>query len=94
MLNVDPLPGLTIEQISLSQMKGFITKQDAVINLNLKPFMDRAIKEKPDFLNIDKDQQLDILKKYADEIITINKPQLDESAIFGDQDRGPGNFGQ
>lgn len=76
-LNLDPLYGFTQDEISLGVTSGVIRKNDWSIHENLKPFMDRAIKEKNDFLKLEKDQQLVILNKYADELIKAEKPAID-----------------
>ena len=78
-LSLDPLPGLSVDDINVSESKGFVSKQSAVIHFNLKEFVDRAIFEHSDFVSMTKDQKSEILKGYADEHIKNNKPTLQPS---------------
>jgi len=85
MLNIDPLYGFTQDEMSLGATSGVIKKSDWSIHENLKPFMDRAIEEKPDFLELEKSEQLVILNKYAEELIKSEKPKVDANMISFDQ---------
>lgn len=82
MLNIDPLYGFTQDEISLGVSNGVIRKVDWSIHENLKPFMDRAIKENQNFLSIPKEEQLKVLEKYATELINSEKPRVDESVAL------------
>lgn len=75
-VNLDPLPGMTVDEINIAETKGFVSKQTAVIHFNLKEFVDRALVEHKDFLSKPKDEKLTILKTYADTHITENKTTL------------------
>jgi hypothetical protein len=81
LINLDPLFGLTQDVIDLNMMRGLVYKTDAVIHSNLKPFIDRALAENREFMNLDKEAKMAILKAYAEELITAEKPQIDMSQI-------------
>lgn len=81
MLDLDPLPGMTPDEISLAQMKGYISQVDCAVHFNKKRFIERAISEKPDFLTLPKQEQVDILEKYGQEFVKKNKPKLDTSML-------------
>lgn len=77
LLELDPLPGMSSNDIKSNVSLGFNSKQDATIHFNLKAFTERAIRENSNFIKLPKDKQLEILKSYADEMITQNKPVVD-----------------
>jgi hypothetical protein len=81
MLDLDPLPGMTTDDISIGQMKGFISQVDAVIHFNKKRFIEKAISERSDFLSLPKSEQIEILEKYGQEFLNKNKPKLDTSML-------------
>lgn len=81
MLDLDPLPGMTPDDISLGVMKGFMSQVDAAIHFNKKRFIERAIAENKDFLNLPKQDQIEVLEKYGDEFVKKNKPKLDTSML-------------
>lgn len=76
-LNLDPLYGFVQDEINLGVQNGVIKKTDWTIHENLKPFMDRAIQENKAFLKLEKDKQLEVLQKYADELVKSEKPAVD-----------------
>lgn len=77
LLELDPLPGMSQADIDRNVTKGYVRKVDAVIHFNKKAFAERAIRENPDFVKMEREQQLEILEKYAEELITENKPVID-----------------
>lgn len=76
-INLDPLFGLTTDDIDSQLSKGTIKKTDVVIHFNLKSFVDRAISEDVDFLNKPKQDQLEKLNVYAEELIESEEPKLE-----------------
>lgn len=82
-IDLDPLYGMAQDDIDVNLMKGLIYKTDAVIHANLKPFVDRAISENPQFLEALKQQKLDKLKEYAEELIASEKPKIDTTLLNG-----------
>lgn len=85
MLDLDPLPGMTPDDISLGSMKGFISQVDAVIHFNKKRFIERAISENKEFLTLPKQEQVETLEKYGEEFVKKNKPKLDTSMLNATQ---------
>jgi hypothetical protein len=79
LLDLDPLPGMTDMVIKSNVMSGFNSKEDAVIHFNLKAFTERAITDTKGFVQLEKPQKIEILRKYAKEFISANKPQLEPS---------------
>jgi len=83
LLELDPLPGMAVADINTNVMRGFVSKNDAVIHFNLKAFVERAMRENKDFISMDKEKQLEILNSYADEFVKANKPAIDTTQIPG-----------
>lgn len=77
-IDLDPLFGLTTEEIDSQVMKGTIRKTDVAIHFNLKPFMDRAISEDKTFLDKKKEEQLEVLVGYAEELVAEEEPKIEE----------------
>lgn len=77
LLNLDPLFGYTQDEINASLGIGIIRKVDAVIHANLKPFVDRAIAEDRGFPEKEKEDKLEVLEGYAEELIAEEQPRLD-----------------
>lgn len=75
-VGLDPLFGLSVDDIDALLAKGTVRKTDAVIHYNLSPFIDRAIAEVKDFLTLDKQTQLEKLKTYAEELLKEEEPKL------------------
>jgi hypothetical protein len=81
LLDLDPLPGMDAQTISLNQSKGFVSKADAAIHFNLKNFIEQAIDENPDFTQKPKKYQKEILKKYGQAFVKDNEPKIDPSIM-------------
>lgn len=77
LLNLDPLFGYVQADIETSLSLGIIRKVDAVIHANLKPFVDRAIAEDRTFPEKTKEEKLEVLEGFAEELIKSEKPTLD-----------------
>ena len=75
-INLDPLFGLTTDDIDSQLSKGTIKKTDVAIHFNLKPFADRALSEDKTFLEKKKEEQLKVLEKYAQDLIKSEKPAI------------------
>lgn len=80
-IDLDPLFGMPQVDIDTNLISGLIKKTDAVIHANLKPFVDLAISETKDFLDLHKQEKLVILTKYADELIIAEKPKVDSNIM-------------
>lgn len=81
LMNLDPLCGMDQNTIDRNVTRGYNTKQDAVIHFNIRPFVERAIREKTDFATWEKEKQIELLNLYADELIKKTQPTLDMSII-------------
>jgi hypothetical protein len=77
LLDLDPLAGMSDITIGSNVRFGFTAKKDAVIHFNIRSFVERAMREKNDFVAIDKSQKIVILDQYAQEFIKANKVTLD-----------------
>jgi hypothetical protein len=75
-INLDPLFGLTTDDIDSQLMKGTILKTDVVIHNNLKPFVDKAVAADSKFLEKKKEEQLLVLETLANELLAKSAPQI------------------
>lgn len=73
-LSLDPLPNISEDdKMSRLSNKG-ITLETYVISSNIQSFVQRAIEENEGFVDLELSEQKKVLSKYAQEIITVNKP--------------------
>jgi hypothetical protein len=77
LLDLDPLAGMADMTIKTNVMSGFTAKKDAVIHFNIRPFVERAIRDNSIFTTLDKSKKIEILDGYAKEFIAQNKVTLD-----------------
>lgn len=77
LLDLDPLAGMDAITIKTNVMSGFTAKKDAVIHFNIRPFVERAMRENKDFTAMEKDKKIAIMDGYAQEFIKANKVTLD-----------------
>jgi hypothetical protein len=75
-LNLDPLFGLTTDDIDSQLSKGTIRKLDVTIHYNLKPFVDKALSADKTFLEKTKEDQIEVLETFAQELIDSEEPQI------------------
>ncbi len=66
---LDPLPGITIQEISDLLLAGIITKEDSILSTYMTSFVERAVNEDPKFLDKKYQEKLDVLNGYVDEKI-------------------------
>lgn len=76
-IGLDPLFGLSVDDIDALLAKGTVRKTDAVIHYNIGPFVDRALSDNKKFFTLDKQMQLEKLNVYADELIQEEQPKLE-----------------
>lgn len=81
LLDLDPLPGMDAQTVSLNVSKFFVSQVDAVIHFNLKRFLERAFTEDPAFNEKSKDEQQKVLNKYGQEMVKANKPVIDPTLL-------------
>jgi hypothetical protein len=89
MLDLDPLPGLSDATVGSNVMRGFNREVDAVIHYNIKRFIERAFAEDKNFGQKQRLEQIEVLEGYGEEMITANKPKLDQTLLYGQN--GPKN---
>lgn len=80
-INLDPLYGMSQEDIDLNLMKALVRKVDAVIHANLKPFVDKALSENKNFLDLDYPVKIAKMEEYANALIASEKPVIDPTQI-------------
>lgn len=75
--NLDPLAGISEdEKTSRLQNKG-ISELDYIVSSNINGFIKRAMRENISFENLDYSKQIDIIQKYAQEIIEKNNAKAE-----------------
>lgn len=81
LLDLDPLPGMSVSDVSTNVSRFFVSQVDAVIHHNLKRLLERAIEEDEDFLTKGKAEQKAKLQEYGEEMVKANKPVIDQSLL-------------
>lgn len=81
-IDLDPLFGMSQDEVNDNLTRGLIYKTDAAIHSNLKAFVDRAIAENRSFMDIPKQQKLEKLKAYAEELLKSEKPSIEPAPLF------------
>lgn len=87
-LILDPLSGVSRDDVSLMLAGGTITKETAIIHDNIKIFVRKAIEEDSNFVNKTVTEQMEVLEGYAAEVVEKTKVKIDTSA-FGDPNFTP-----
>lgn len=75
-MDLDPLFGLTTDDIDSQLAKGTIRKTDVAIHFNLKPFVDQAVGKDRKFLTKTKEEQLKVLQGFAEELVKAEEPEI------------------
>jgi len=81
-VELDPLPGLTVEEADQLFTTGVISKEDATLHFQMSKFINQALIEDPNFYNLDQKAKLEVLNKYASEFVIANKPKVDTAALY------------
>lgn len=81
LINLDPLFGLSQDELDANLMKGTIRKTDVIIHLNTKTFVDEALATTKNFLTLDKMQQVEVMQKLAEELEAEEDPQITPEMI-------------
>lgn len=82
-LECDPLPQISEDQIIANSLEGWYRKYDPIIHANIESFVKRAVAENPEkndvggFANMDDKERYAILIKYAKEVEDDNKQTID-----------------
>lgn len=72
--DLDPLFGMTEENKMTVLQNNGITETDYIISCNIQTFVRRAIREDKGFFAMEYTKQMEILKKYAEEVRKANEP--------------------
>lgn len=72
--DLDPLFGMSDDSKMTQKQNGGITELDYIISCNIVAFVRRAVRENKDFYSLEYTKQLDVLKKYAEEVQAANEP--------------------
>lgn len=74
--DLDPLYGLTEDTKMTMKANGGITAEDYIISCNIIQFVRRATRENKEFLRNTYDQQMAVMRKYAEEVSKKNDVQV------------------
>ena len=72
--NLDPLFGMSDESKMTMLQNNGITELDYIVSCNITAFVLRAIREDKGFYSRDYKKQMEVLKKYAEEVQKANEP--------------------
>lgn len=72
--DLDPLFGMSDDSKMTQKQNGGITELDYIISCNIVAFVRRAVREHDDFYALEYNKQMEILKKYAEEVQAENEP--------------------
>lgn len=72
--DLDPLFGMSDDSKMTQKQNGGITELDYIISCNIVAFVRRAVRENDDFYSLEYTKQMDVLKKYAEEVQAANEP--------------------
>jgi len=90
-IELDPLPGMTVDQADALLPIGVISKRDAVLHFQIGKFLNQAIDENNGFLDSQPKDKLAKLYEMADQFISDNKVTLNTSAIINANAKGNSN---
>jgi hypothetical protein len=68
-LELNPFPNYSVEDKMNMSLDGTVSKKDVVISNNIIAFVKRAIEEEDNFLELERMEQMSILKGYAEELL-------------------------
>lgn len=74
--DLDPLYGLTEDTKMTMKANGGITAEDYIISCNIIQFVRRAIRENNEFLRKSYEEQMNVMRKYAEEVSKKNDVQI------------------
>lgn len=75
-MNLDPMVGATEDEKMLRLQNGGVTRENYIISSNISSFVKRAMQENTDFITLSYDEQMAVMKGYANEIITAENTNL------------------
>lgn len=80
-LILDPLSGVSRDDVALMLANGTITKETAIIHDNIKIFVRRALQETSKFSEKKLTEQIKVLEGYAAEVVEKTKVKIDMAAF-------------
>lgn len=72
-LKLDPFAGVPEESIQMQKAFDAVTQNDLIIHSNINKFVTRAINENKNFAELPYEKQIEIMTKYAEELIPASK---------------------
>ncbi len=81
-LTLDPLAGTSREDIISMLADGTVLKTTAIIHDNITTFINQALIESKNFINMDYIKQMEVLKGYADKVEEENKVSIEVLPLF------------
>lgn len=87
-IDMNPFPTNTPEEIIELEMNRDITKEDAVTSVYASYFVQKAVEADKNFLTLDFEKQLEIIREMTDEKVKEIKPELKPEPIKEDADTG------
>lgn len=81
MLDLDPLAEVSRDDVSLMIANKTVTQETAIIHDNIKMFVLRALSEDKKFAEAEPEKQMEVLRKYAEEVVEATKVTIDMSAL-------------
>lgn len=75
-IELDPFPNRSIEDKINMKLNQTVSNEDLVISDNIVKFVKMALEEYPDFPDMEMNEQNDILKGYAEELLKNNETQM------------------
>lgn len=89
---LDPFSSLSVTEKSDLMLTGSVLKEDIVLSVYIKYFVERAISEHKDFLNMEYLDKLDIVLGYAKEKVNESTKAIKD--LMGDEMTGIGAVGE
>lgn len=77
-VNLDPLPELTVDDLIAESQKGWVKQMDLVIHSNIGNFVHRAIQEDKNFSEKKYQEQRLKMEEFAAEVIDANREMLEQ----------------
>ena len=81
-LALDPFAGQPEDVVNSRDAFGLVKKTDSIIHANIHSFIERAMEENAKFDTLPKKQQIEILRRYAEELIESMQPTETEEEVI------------
>jgi len=77
-IDLDPFPGRSIEDKMNMKLNQTVLQEDLVISDNVVKFVKTALEEHDGFLEMEREEQNEIMKGYAQSLIKGNEPKIED----------------